>query len=521
MTDSNCRRWLELSDREATGEPLTELEQQWREQHVANCAECALNSRLWSELGQVATNPELTEATVAPAAARGRSLSPIRKWQRLLQLGGWVAAAAASVALAAGWFSWKRHQLNGSSVVVAGVPTIQFVSVSGDAHLGSKPIRVGDVFVAGERLCTEHGRVCFALDSSMLGCLDAGSEAQLGQLEPTLVRIKLDRGRLMSRLELQPAGRQYVVVTSKASVVAKGTQFVVGVDADQRVSVQLHEGHLGVDTSTHQQRDLRAPAALLIADTIAEVVWSDAVSQGDREMLRLAQLSRGGQATELDVMSRPVGASVMVDDMALGPTPASAAIRGGHRLVVAMPGYASVTEVLPTDPGERLLRNYELSELVLSGATPAVDAARETHEPAEFAAAIVPSKSKTATAVASPRGLLAHAQALRAEGRLRECANVYRQLTTAFAASDEARVALVSLGELELSVLRQPAQALRSFETYLQQAGPLTREARFGRIRALHLLSRKAEENTAVARFLHDYPNSAQSEGLRRRAKAR
>ena len=210
----------------------------------------------------------------------------------------------------------------------------------------------------------------------------------------------------------------------------------------------------------------------------------------------------------------------MVDDMLLGPTPASASIRGGHRLVVSMPGYATVTEVLPTEPGGRLRRNYELAPLPMaetpSHAEPvdkSVDAS-DLADPGERTAA-----NKTKAAVPTPRGLLARAQALRADGKLRECANVYRQLVGMFAASDEARVALVSLGELELGVLGQPAQALHSFETYLLQPGPLTREARFGRIRALQMLSRKADEKAATAAFLRDYPNSVQAERLRRSAR--
>jgi hypothetical protein len=83
--------------------------------------------------------------------------------------------------------------------------------------------------------------------------------------------------------------------------------------------------------------------------------------------------------------------------------------------------------------------------------------------------------------------------------------------------SDEARVSWVSLGELELSELGQPAQALRSFESYLRLGGPLTREARFGKIRALQSLSRGDEEKEAILGFLRDYPKSVQAASLRRR----
>jgi hypothetical protein len=80
---------------------------------------------------------------------------------------------------------------------------------------------------------------------------------------------------------------------------------------------------------------------------------------------------------------------------------------------------------------------------------------------------------------------------------------------------------LVSLGELELSELGQPAQALRSFESYLHGGGPLTREARFGKIRALQSLGRSSEEQAEISAFLTDYPRSVQAASLRRRVQSR
>jgi hypothetical protein len=525
VTDSNCRRWMVLSDREATGEPMTELERQWYEQHAAACADCAGEARFWAALGEVMSKPEVLNTTLLPTSVGSVPGSSARRWPRLRPLTGWFLAAAASVVLVVSGGVWLRQRPK-AAAPVAVTPTINFVAVAGETRVGSKSVRVGEVFGSGERLRTEQGRACFALDTSILACLDANSEASVSTLEPNVVSVRLERGRLMSRLERQPAGRRYVVMTSKASVTAKGTEFVVGVDAEQRVAVHLHEGQLALLALAHQDRDIRAPSAVVIEDTIADVAWSDAVVAADRDLLQLTHLSHDAQPlekpTELDVTTRPQGASVMVDDMLLGPTPASASIRGGRRLVVSMPGFATVTELLPTQPGERLQRNYELAELPVAAAASADESGTKASE--STAAAETPASNKTkapTTAPVTPRGMLAQAQALRREGKLRECADAYRQLVSGFPSSDEARVALVSLGELELGVLSQPAQALRSFETYLQQPGPLTREARFGRIRALQMLSRKADEQVAIGAFLRDYPNSVQAERLRRRSQSR
>jgi tetratricopeptide (TPR) repeat protein len=130
--------------------------------------------------------------------------------------------------------------------------------------------------------------------------------------------------------------------------------------------------------------------------------------------------------------------------------------------------------------------------------------------------------SKAASAGAgSPANLLARAQLLRSDGRYRDCAAAYRQLIARHPRSDEARVALVSLGELELSELSRPALALRAFDDYLRSHGPLAREARFGRIRALRGLSKTTEEKEAITAFLKDYPDSAQAASLRHRSQTR
>ena len=80
--------------------------------------------------------------------------------------------------------------------------------------------------------------------------------------------------------------------------------------------------------------------------------------------------------------------------------------------------------------------------------------------------------------------------------------------------SAEARASLVSLGELQLSQLAEPAAALRSFDAYLAAGGALAQEARYGRIRALRRLGRADAAREATAAFLRDYPGSAQARTL-------
>src|SRR5690606_10099001 len=105
----------------------------------------------------------------------------------------------------------------------------------------------------------------------------------------------------------------------------------------------------------------------------------------------------------------------------------------------------------------------------------------------------------------------------RVSGRAAEAAGAYRELLAQHPRSAEARAALVSLGEIELSQLGDPKAALASFEAYLRKGGPLAQEASHGKIRALRELGQRGEERAAIERFLASYPESPQAERLRQR----
>jgi hypothetical protein len=510
VTDPNCRRWAEISDREATGARLSLAERQWAEVHLAECATCAGESRVWQALSEVMTQPNMPDTRPAESNHARSALVRIRSALRMRRRSAWLVAAAAGLALTFSAASWLQYRYRARPIAAPLTPTVRVVSVAGEVTMGGKSVRAGEAVAVGAQLRTAQGQTCLAIDASVVACLDADSQAWLSARDGGLLRIRLERGRLMSRLDLQPPNRRYVVETSKTSITAQGTEFIVGVAADQRVSVHLHQGQLSIEGPDNQSSGLVGPAAAVINDTIALEAWSAQIVEADRNLVQLARLPGMGKPIELDVTTRPTGARVALDDLVLGPTPLSAVVHGGHRLVLSMPGFASVTEVLPTEPGERLQRNFELTELVEATVSRVTEAAAESDP-----------KTGCGSAAVTPKGLLARAQVLRAEGKYRDCADVYRQLINSSASSDEARMALVSLGELELYELRQPAPALHAFETYLRQPGPLTREARYGRIRALQMLSRWADAQPAIAAFLKDYPSSVQAERLRRRMSGR
>jgi ferric-dicitrate binding protein FerR (iron transport regulator) len=117
----------------------------------------------------------------------------------------------------------------------------------------------------------------------------------------------------------------------------------------------------------------------------------------------------------------------------------------------------------------------------------------------------------------TPEALLKQALALRSQGQFRRAADVYRKIHEASPRSAAGAAALLSLGELLLSSLNEPAAALTAFDSYLARGGELSQEAAFGKIRALRALRRSAEERSAIEQFLRQYPGSPQSRVLRQR----
>jgi ferric-dicitrate binding protein FerR (iron transport regulator) len=505
MTASNCDRWMTMTDRAALGELLSDADRRWLTDHAASCAECGQESRFWSSLGSVMIHPEILELPVTEASSETRKKRTTAAAAWLQGRHSWAFGLAAGIALTLTAAGFLRERPK-AAVAEPVVPAARLVSIAGKVLLGSRPARAGQIVSATEFVKTEQGLACIAVSPSITACLDTNSEATLSLEEPKQLAVRLNKGRLMSRLDRQPLGSTYRVETPKAVIVAKGTVFSVGLDVQRGVTVRLHEGRVWMQTPTHQTEALTAPSQAVIRQEIRVEAWSDQAVTDDRVLLALSSLPRSGKRTRLDVMTRPAGANVMVDDLTLGPTPVSAYLADGNRLAVSLDGYAPVTELLPTEPQATIERSFELA------------ATESAPEPAdsEQKASAPPLASSS-----SPSALLARAQALRSQGKYRECAATYRQLVASFPRSDEARVSFVSLGELELSELGQPGRALRSFDSYLRMGGPLTREARYGKIRALQMLGRDSEQQSAIAEFLRDYPNSVQAASIRSRQQTR
>jgi tetratricopeptide (TPR) repeat protein len=308
---------------------------------------------------------------------------------------------------------------------------------------------------------------------------------------------------VVSRLDAQPPGTTFSIETPRGSVTAKGTTFAVEVSPTQNVSVRVHEGTVSIRLADGTERALAAPQTALLRDRLEELPPSPTDTQRDQALISMSSLWSDGASCALELYVTPDSARVTLDGIELGETPISALVtRGSRALRAESPGFVSVTEQLALVGAEHVVKHVVLLPQAVEAPTPSASAGLE----------VVTERSAS--------DLLARARSLRSAGRYAEAAAAYRRLCAAYPRSAEARAALVSVGELQLSQLGDASEALRSFDAYLRGGGALDQEARYGKIRALGKLGLSDEEHAEVERFVRDYPRSVQAATLRSRLAA-
>ncbi len=106
MTDSNCDRWMTMTDRAALGEQLSDADRRWLADHAASCADCGQESKFWSALGSVMTQPEILELPVTESARKSRKKESHVAAGWLHGRHSWAFGLAAGIALTLGtaWF---------------------------------------------------------------------------------------------------------------------------------------------------------------------------------------------------------------------------------------------------------------------------------------------------------------------------------------------------------------------------------------------------------------------------------
>ncbi len=495
MNDAACQRWVRLSDRTAVGEPLTEEDARFLREHSAACAACAAEARVWESLDRCLSEdsepPRLVDLA-APARL------PVRRaWLRRGLLAGGAAAVAAAAALAL--VGRERAPEAASRAVAIGDTSVSLVLVSGAVEVRGVQASAGAALGTNDAVRSGDGRACLAYSTGISACVDVGSRLVLLDADAGHRRLRLDDGAVVCRLEPQPPGTRFSVDTAAGRITARGTVFAVEHLDGAEVAVRLHHGAVVVEAVDGSRTELGAPASVILGAGIRPTPPSGAGWDRDVRLSALAELWAEGATAPLDIDTRPPGARIALDGLDLGVAPLSALVgRGEHRVAVTAPGHAPFEGRFSVLGAERVSRTVELSPAAPTVSPPTSPAPTPAGSGAEPTAAM----------------LLAQARSLRGAGRYAAAATAYQRLIGAHPRSAEARAALVSLGELQLSQLAQPAAALRSFEAYLTAGGALAQEARYGRIRALQQLGQVAAAREATAAFLRDYPGSAQARTL-------
>jgi hypothetical protein len=510
---NECLIWASLSDKLATGEPVSAEERLYLRSHPTTCTACATEASLWENLERVVAEPDLltTWPSDLDSAAPGSSQPLSPGWWRsrrpaLLAAFAVVAAAAASAALA-NWSSEPARVESGPAQTAAkDEPGAGFrVQRSAGARLA---LAAGETFVnqraavAGERLdagavvSVAAGEACVLVPPGVTVCLAQGTVLSVERLDARTRRFRLHAGEVAAHLLPQPAGSSFGFETPAGSVVAKGTVFSLKTDGSS-VTLRVHEGVVlssqGTATSAY-----RAPSAALLSPETRSQRPVETGTSADSRLVDLASYYSDRAQSSLSV-SAAAGSSVVLDGFSLGIAPISALVApGSYRMEVSRPGHAPIVERLAFETGSDVSRSYETTaELAPTGTRASPSAAADSAAP-------------------SPAVLLQQAQGLRAGDHYLEASQVYRRLLKEYSSSAEARVALVSLGELQLSQLGDANGALRSFESYLSKGGALRQEASYGRIRALRRLGKVSQARAASQAFIEAYPNSVQATTLRK-----
>jgi hypothetical protein len=382
--------------------------------------------------------------------------------------------------------------------------TAQVRFASGDARLGLSPAQAGQKVPQGEHLSTGSGLACLGMAGSVDVCLDAASVASFALGDPDQILVYLEKGTLMARLDHQPSGRKFLVRTAGAEVQAVGTRFSVRLESDGRTRVRLHEGKLAVRAASRVTTDLVAPVQADIAEDIRVAPISPSEIGEDRPLADLVAVIRSDMGALVFLASTPMGADVLLDDVSIGRTPISMFLGKAAHVRVSTARHQPVSDWIEVHGQTRIERAFTLAAL-----------------PEPPAQAVESPSPRPSGAHVSPGQLLAKAQSLRSRGQYQACARIYRRLWSEFPGSEEAKVSMVSLGELELVQRKSPGSALAAFNAYLRLGGALDREARFGKIRALRALDQRQAVQVETARFLSDYPTSTQAATLRQRAEGK
>ena len=474
MTQVGCK-WMSVHLDEYLSGGCTEEERESAELHLAICIDCSENVKMWSFLQEEVPHaplpplPPMVERRIF--SGRGdesvQGLSPRRYRSPVASVGTAVGVAVALVVISLSLVQSKSSDFQSKSS--------DFQSKSSEHTSVAPPVRPfleNATSVATGEAPENLRSMDFRIDPSGKHAIDVypGTTLWLDDdaavvveaLDETQARFCLVRGLAVAEIGPVPPGFRFVVETNEQEIEARGTVFAVQVDASGTSSVRVAEGTV----------EVRRP-----------------------HRLTQAQIMTGGQSLAPSA-DAPVAAEAgeLASDMAFIDTDERPSALAG------------------TTPPE-----------TPESAEPVAPAVSEDALEARRADARRPKTSPDTSLEQGPAQLLDLAQEFRRSGAYGPAAAAYEKIIAAYPDSASAAISLVSLGQLRLTVLENPTEALALFERYLTALphGTLRAAALSGKVRSLARLKRYDEVIDNVTAYLFEYPGSgATPEMLRRRGDA-
>jgi hypothetical protein len=259
---SECERWIELADREAVGESLSEAARAFQLAHVAVCAECAKETALWHAMRSAPSDGppsagEVDEVLRGVAELGQRRQFAARRRRTLLVAAALPVACAAAVAL------WWRSAPGPAALVEANARSVAAASGrpvlapgSGLDHSAPQP--------AAPTAALSPTASCSQPIAGVTVCLGPGTEVTRRALDGADRLLEIQRGRAVVSLVPQPAGTTFSIGTSAGKVTAVGTIFSVEIGSDAVAVARVIRGHVLVRATDDVARPLNAGETLRI-----------------------------------------------------------------------------------------------------------------------------------------------------------------------------------------------------------------------------------------------------------------
>ncbi len=509
---SGCEIWKEAFQKNAMGEGDPTLAAGVLQAHEQTCPSCGREAQAWR--GWQAQAPAAVEDADIRRAAQRFLASPAlaQLHQRPSRSGAWWVATALAAAAAVAFVMFARSNVpTGSSVTLTAVEPPRLVMASVDAGGEQEVLRAGARLELGATLSARLGRLCFTMDPGVLVCLAPGAQARIVDTGAQSREVHLVTGLAMAWLRPQPKGTSFAIHTDDGTVRAVGTHFAVEAGTqDQSASVRLFHGEVVLLDRQGRSGGLKDKGALALANLsplAADVKKPPELGSMQELGGLLAAEAAIESPARLDVLLSSDAGTLFVNDRAFGRGPLSLLLPPGHHRLRVEGGGHILRDEVTLGPEDAVVRSYELP----------VALAPPPQEERPHNIASAEAKLGRAAPMNTPTGrLLLQARRLRADGSFKAAAQVYQRLHRLHPKTPEGRLALVLLGDVQLSHLHQPAAALRSFDAYVRSGDDrLGPEAAYGRIKALASLGRGGARARAEADLLRRYPDSLQAGALR------